>query len=84
VSASPSTDTAAVSSAVARKPRKVSGTGNRKTPRTAPSLPIPAEIPRPVARIVTGCSSLGMTKVSMPLAVRQLPGLTVLGQREQA
>jgi hypothetical protein len=29
----------------------------------APSLPTPAEIPCPVARIATGYSSLGITKV---------------------
>ena len=40
-------------------------TGNRKTPMKAPSLPMPAEIPWPVARMDTGYSSLGMTNVVM-------------------
>ena len=40
-------------------------TGNRKTPMKAPSLPIPAENPSPVVRMVTGNSSLGSTKVVM-------------------
>ncbi len=31
----------------------------------APSLPIPAEIPCPVVRMVTGYSSLGSTNVVM-------------------
>jgi hypothetical protein len=31
----------------------------------APNLPMPAEIPCPVARMVTGYSSLGITNVVM-------------------
>ena len=31
----------------------------------APSLPTPAEMPCPVARMLTGYSSLGITKVVM-------------------
>ena len=38
---------------------------NKKTPMNAPSLPTPAEIPCPVARMLTGYSSLGITKVVM-------------------
>ena len=54
VSAKPSTETPAVSSSVPRSPKEVSSTGNRKTPMNAPSLPTPAEMPCPVARMSTG------------------------------
>src|ERR1022692_1982389 len=65
VRAKPATATPAVSSSVPRSPSEVWSTGNRKTPMNAPSLPMPAEIPCPVARMLTGYSSLGMTKVVM-------------------
>ena len=45
--------------------RVAMSTGNRNTPMNAPSLPTPAEIPCPVARMDTGYSSLGMTNVVM-------------------
>ena len=48
-----------------RRPSEVSNSGNKKTPMKAPNLPTPAEIPCPVARMLTGYSSLGMTKVVM-------------------
>ena len=50
----PNPDTAAVSSSVPRSPSDVWSSGNRNTPMNAPNLPMPAEIPCPVARIATG------------------------------
>jgi len=57
VSAIPSTETPAVSSSVPRSPKDDDSTGNKNTPMNAPSLPIPAEIPCPVARMATGYSA---------------------------
>src|SRR5579875_2172113 len=54
VSSAPPTEIPAVSSSVPRSPRPDSSSGNRNTPTNAPNLPIPAEIPCPVARLVTG------------------------------
>ena len=65
VSAIPSTETPAVSNSVPRRPKDDDSTGNKNTPMNAPSLPIPAEIPWPVARMATGYSSLGITNVAM-------------------
>jgi hypothetical protein len=73
VSAMPSTETPAVSSSMPRRPSEGDSTGNKNTPMNAPSLPIPAEIPCPVARMATGYSSLGITKVIMfgPISVKK-------------
>jgi hypothetical protein len=65
VSAIPATETPAVSSSVPRSPKDDDSTGNKNTPMNAPNLPIPAEIPCPVARMATGYSSLGITNVVM-------------------
>ena len=54
VSAKPAAETAAVNSNVPRSPSEFCRTGNKNTPMNAPSLPTPAEIPWPVARMVTG------------------------------
>ena len=54
-----------MSSSVPRRPKDDDSTGNKNTPMNAPSFPIPAEIPCPVARMDTGYSSLGITKVVM-------------------
>src|ERR1700733_8143496 len=65
VRAKPAPAPPAVSSSVPRRPNQSFSSGNRKTPMKAASLPMPAEIPCPVARMVTGYNSLGMTKVVM-------------------
>ena len=46
-------------------------TGTRKTPTKAASLPIPAAIPCPVVRMLTGKTSEGSTNVVM---LRQTSG----------
>ena len=56
---------AAVSRSVPRSPSVGCRSGNRNTPMNAPSLPTPAEMPCPVARMVTGNTSLGITNVVM-------------------
>ena len=53
----------AVSSSVPRSPSECWRTGKRNTPMNAPSLPMPAEMPCPVARNRVGNSSPGSTKV---------------------